>query len=49
VSRLVGSEMCIRDRANGEKFECRYPVGRDVKLTSVEVYEHAGNSAIFEG
>lgn len=34
---------------NGDKFTCRYPVGTDVKLTSVEVYEHAGNSAVFEG
>jgi 6-pyruvoyltetrahydropterin/6-carboxytetrahydropterin synthase len=27
----------------------RYPVGKDVKLKSVEVFEHAGNSAIYEG
>lgn len=27
----------------------RYPVGQTVKLTSVEVFEHAGNSAIYEG
>jgi len=26
----------------------RYPVGKTVKLRSVEVFEHAGNSAIFE-
>jgi len=26
----------------------RYPVGKTVKLKSVEVFEHAGNSAIFE-
>lgn len=26
----------------------RYPVGNSVKLKSVEVFEHAGNSAIFE-
>jgi len=27
----------------------RYPVGKGVKLKSVEVFEHAGNSAIYEG
>ena len=27
----------------------RYPVGKSVRLTSVEVFEHAGNSAIYEG
>jgi 6-pyruvoyltetrahydropterin/6-carboxytetrahydropterin synthase len=32
-----------------ESFEPRYPVGQDVKLRSVEVFEHAGNSAIYEG
>jgi len=26
----------------------RYPVGAGVKLKSVEVFEHAGNSAIYE-
>ena len=30
-------------------FTARYPVGRDVKLKSVEVFEHQGNSAIYEG
>jgi hypothetical protein len=30
-------------------FTARYPVGRDVKLRSVEVFEHAGNSAVYEG
>jgi len=34
---------------NGKSFECRYPVGRDVKLRSVEVFEHDANSAIYEG
>ena len=32
-----------------ETFEPRYPVGQDVKLRSAEVFEHAGNSAIYEG
>jgi len=27
----------------------RYPVGQGVKLRSVEVFEHEGNSAIYEG
>lgn len=27
----------------------RYPVGQDVKLKSVEVFEHDANSAIYEG
>ena len=30
-------------------FEPRYPVGQGVKLRSVEVFEHAGNSAVYEG
>jgi len=34
---------------NGQTFEARYPVGQGVKLHSVEVFEHAGNSAIYEG
>ena len=27
----------------------RYPIGQSVRLKSVEVFEHAGNSAIYEG
>ena len=34
---------------NGKTFEARYPVGKYVKLRSVEVFEHAGNSAVYEG
>jgi 6-pyruvoyltetrahydropterin/6-carboxytetrahydropterin synthase len=34
---------------NGKTFEARYPVGQGVKLRSVEVFEHAGNSATYEG
>jgi 6-pyruvoyltetrahydropterin/6-carboxytetrahydropterin synthase len=34
---------------NGRVFESRYPVGRGVTLRSVEVFEHAGNSATYEG
>jgi 6-pyruvoyltetrahydropterin/6-carboxytetrahydropterin synthase len=33
---------------NGKGFDCRYPVGQGVKLHSVEVFEHAGNSAIYQ-
>jgi 6-pyruvoyltetrahydropterin/6-carboxytetrahydropterin synthase len=34
---------------NGKTFECRYPVGKGVKLRSVEVFEHNANSATYEG
>lgn len=34
---------------DGRMFEARYPVGQGVKLKSAEVFEHAGNSAIYEG
>jgi 6-pyruvoyltetrahydropterin/6-carboxytetrahydropterin synthase len=34
---------------NGELHDARYPVGQGVKLRSVEVFEHAGNSATYEG
>jgi hypothetical protein len=27
----------------------RYPIGQTVRLKSAEVFEHAGNSAIYEG
>jgi len=30
------------------KYTARYPVGSGVRLRSVEVFEHAGNSAIYE-
>jgi 6-pyruvoyltetrahydropterin/6-carboxytetrahydropterin synthase len=30
-------------------FTPRYPVGRGVRLRSVEIFEHAGNSAVYEG
>ena len=30
-------------------YEPRYPVGQGVRLRSVEVFEHEGNSAIYEG
>ena len=32
-----------------KEYKPRYPVGRGVMLKSVEVFEHAGNSAIYEG
>lgn len=34
---------------NGKTFSARYPVGSGVRLRSAEVFEHAGNSAIYEG
>jgi hypothetical protein len=34
---------------DGRVFESRYPTGKGVKLRSVEVFEHAGNSATYEG
>jgi 6-pyruvoyltetrahydropterin/6-carboxytetrahydropterin synthase len=34
---------------DGRVFEARYPVGQGVKLRSAEVFEHAGNSAVYEG
>jgi hypothetical protein len=34
---------------DGRVFESRYPTGSGVKLRSVEVFEHAGNSAVYEG
>ena len=29
-------------------FKARYPVGQGVRLKSAEVFEHSGNSAIYE-
>jgi 6-pyruvoyltetrahydropterin/6-carboxytetrahydropterin synthase len=39
------------DTRNGETqgFSARYPVGESVRLRSVEVFEHHGNSATYEG
>ena len=34
---------------DGRTFKARYRVGAGVKLRSVEVFEHAGNSASYEG
>jgi 6-pyruvoyltetrahydropterin/6-carboxytetrahydropterin synthase len=34
---------------DGRVFEARYPVGAGVRLRSAEVFEHAGNSAVYEG
>jgi hypothetical protein len=34
---------------DGRTFEARYPVGQGVRLRSAEVFEHAGNSAVYEG
>lgn len=41
-----------QDRAwthpDGRLFEARYPVGSGVRLRSAEVFEHSGNSAIYQ-
>ena len=47
----AGQEWSYYD-ANAEedkKFSAAYPVGANVKLRSVEVFEHGANSAIYEG
>lgn len=36
-------------RDNVHRYGSRYPVGQGVRLRSAEVFEHAGNSAIYEG
>ena len=38
-----------QDGTTLKEFKCRYPVGQGVRLRSAEVFEHAGNSAIYEG
>jgi 6-pyruvoyltetrahydropterin/6-carboxytetrahydropterin synthase len=57
-AELVYNEMntilqCFKDgkyyEINGTKYKSRYPIGKGVKLKSAEVFEHAGNSAIYEG
>ena len=40
---------CGWTHPDGRVFEARYPVGAGVRLRSVEVFEHAGNSATYEG
>jgi len=44
--RIVGRGWTHPD---GRVFEARYPVGQGVRLRSAEVFEHAGNSAVYEG
>jgi len=34
---------------SSDRYTSRYPIGNGVRLKSVEVFEHAGNSAIYEG
>jgi hypothetical protein len=41
--------LVAQDGTTLKEFTCRYPVGAGVKLRSAEVFEHAGNSAIYEG
>lgn len=37
------------ERKSSAYYRARYPVGAGVRLKSAEVFEHAGNSAIYEG
>jgi len=41
--RLMKGDHCL------ESFEPRYTVGQGIRLRSAEVFEHDGNSAIYEG
>jgi hypothetical protein len=41
--------LVAQDGTTLKEFQCRYPVGQGVRLRSAEVFEHAGNSAIYEG
>ena len=41
--------LVAQDGNTVKEFKCRYPVGQDVKLRSVEVFEHNANSAVYEG
>jgi 6-pyruvoyltetrahydropterin/6-carboxytetrahydropterin synthase len=47
--RGEGWELRSQDGKVMKVFGARYPVGVDVKLRSVEVFEHDANSAIYEG
>ena len=45
-----GTAWCFTDTRGGRhSFDARYPVGQGVRLQSVEVFEHLGNSAIYQG
>jgi 6-pyruvoyltetrahydropterin/6-carboxytetrahydropterin synthase len=45
-----GKQWVLHDQSGPRSgFEPRYPVGKGVKIRSVEVFEHAGNSAVYEG
>ena len=41
--------LVAQDGTTLTEFHCRYPVGKGVKLRSVERFEHGANSAIYEG
>jgi 6-pyruvoyltetrahydropterin/6-carboxytetrahydropterin synthase len=41
--------LVAQDGTTLKEFTCRYPVGPGVKLRSAEVFEHASNSAVYEG
>jgi 6-pyruvoyltetrahydropterin/6-carboxytetrahydropterin synthase len=41
--------LVAQDGTTLKEFQCRYPVGSGIRLRSAEVFEHDGNSAIYEG
>lgn len=45
----AGKEWTLLKSSGKVGFNARYPVGHGVRLRSAEVFEHAGNSAIYEG
>jgi hypothetical protein len=45
----AGETWHFMDNQKIVEYAPRYPVGQGVRLRSVEVFEHAGNSAIYEG
>jgi 6-pyruvoyltetrahydropterin/6-carboxytetrahydropterin synthase len=45
----AGQEWTLLKSSGKVSFKARYPVGKSVRLRSVEVFEHAGNSATYEG
>jgi 6-pyruvoyltetrahydropterin/6-carboxytetrahydropterin synthase len=45
ISYQAGKSIILANK----EYSARYPVGKGVRLKSVEIFEHAGNSAIYEG
>jgi hypothetical protein len=44
----AGKDWTLFKGNSREVFKARYPVGQGVRLLSAEVFEHAGNSAIYQ-